>query len=396
MGAGSARPVVSTTTRSSAGIAPLASSSKSFRSASTRSSRVVQHTHPFSRRTVFSSARLRRWWSRPTLPNSLTRTAVLARDGAESTFERRVVLPLPRKPVTTVTGFLAALAPVHWRLIPQRFVQRRAQGRVEWVERPAGEPLGRGPQGAKVPDELGAAFAVAQDVLGPVPVADLEAVVAQYLVRYGRPAGAFASPVAPVFVLRPGVYRRASPVLGVFLRPVYPVDELPAEDTHERRCLLLRVLQALDVGRLAAGLALPKVVGDLLQGHPANTFVGVYVANKAFEHQEVLWSAGHIRVDGRGIDGVVHLAVDPVELVAPELFYVLAPDQRLHPLGGRLGVVDRGPLVPLARPVGSEVVVLQGAVVFVAVLQQDLVRRVRRLPPRRRVAGGLLAGEILY
>jgi hypothetical protein len=60
------------------------------------------------------------------VPNSLTRTAVLARDGAESILERRVVLPLPRKPVTTVTGFLAALAPVHRRLIPRRFVQRRA------------------------------------------------------------------------------------------------------------------------------------------------------------------------------------------------------------------------------------------------------------------------------
>src|SRR5918995_234293 len=291
IGTGSARPVVSMTTRSSRGISPLWSMSRSSMSAPTRSSRVVQHTQPLPSRTVRSSTRRRRWWSSPTSPNSLTRTDVLARDGAESTLERRVVLPLPRKPVTTVTGFLAALAPVHWRLIPQRFVQRRAQGRVEWVERAAGEPLGRGPQGAKVPDELGAAFAVAQDVLGPTPVADLETVVAQYLVRYGRPAGAFASPVAPVFVLRPGDYRRASPVLGVFLRPVYPGDELPAENTHERRCLLLRVFQALDVGGLAAGLALPKVVGDLLQGHPANTFVGVYVANKAFEHQEVLWSA---------------------------------------------------------------------------------------------------------
>jgi hypothetical protein len=37
---------------------------------------------------------------------------VFAIDGGESTFERRVVLPLPRNPVTTVTGFFAVLASV--------------------------------------------------------------------------------------------------------------------------------------------------------------------------------------------------------------------------------------------------------------------------------------------
>ena len=108
--------------------------------------------------------------------------------------------------------------------------------------------------------------------------------MAQHLVGYSRPTGTLAAPVAPVFVLRPGVCRRARPILGMFLRPVYSGDELTAENTHERRRLLLRAFQALDVGRLVTGLALPEVVGDLLQGHPTNTFVSVNVANEAFEH----------------------------------------------------------------------------------------------------------------
>src|SRR5215210_2745159 len=228
MGAGSARPVVSTTTRSSAGITPLASSSKSSRSASTRSSRVVQHTHPLSRRTVFSSARLRRWWSSPTLPNSLTITAVFSRDGAESTLESSVVLPLPRKPVMIVTGFFVALASVHRRITEER----RVQGGVERVERSSGKLPGFEPQGAEVLHQRGASLAVAQDVLPAGPVLDPEAVEAQHLVRYGRPADTLAASEPLVVIPGARVLGGARPALSGPFRPVELGDELPTEHAH--------------------------------------------------------------------------------------------------------------------------------------------------------------------
>ena len=43
-------------------------------------------------------------WSRATAPNSLITTAVSARSGLASTRPRNVVLPLPRKPVSTDRG----------------------------------------------------------------------------------------------------------------------------------------------------------------------------------------------------------------------------------------------------------------------------------------------------
>ncbi len=43
-------------------------------------------------------------WSMPTSPNSLTITAVRAKAGSRRTRPINVVLPLPRKPVTTDTG----------------------------------------------------------------------------------------------------------------------------------------------------------------------------------------------------------------------------------------------------------------------------------------------------
>ena len=98
------------------------------------------------------------------------------KEGAESTLESRVVLPLPRKPVTIVTGLFAVLASPRQHLV---------QGGVERIERPAGELLRRGPQVPEVLHELGAALAVAHEVLTPAPVPDPETVVAQYLVYEG-------------------------------------------------------------------------------------------------------------------------------------------------------------------------------------------------------------------
>ena len=74
------------------------------RSSSARSPRSVQQTQPLASSTVRSSTRRSRWWSMPTSPSSFTITAVSPMSGWASRRESSVVLPLPRNPVTSVTG----------------------------------------------------------------------------------------------------------------------------------------------------------------------------------------------------------------------------------------------------------------------------------------------------
>src|SRR5215211_7159234 len=184
------------TTRSSRGILPLWSMSRSSRRAPTRSSLVVQQTQPLPSRTVRSSTRRRRWWSSPTSPNSLTRTAVLAIDGSVSTLPRSVVLPLPRKPVTTVTGRLVLLPSTSLPVVHRG--QRLPQGGIQGVQRSACQLRRPGPEGAKMLDELRAPFAIAEHVFAPAPILDPQTVMAQYLVRQDHPVSAVAAPVALV------------------------------------------------------------------------------------------------------------------------------------------------------------------------------------------------------
>src|SRR5215210_5125448 len=168
--------------------------SRSSRRAPTRSSLVVQQTQPLPSRTVCSSTRRKRWWSSPTSPNSLTRTAVLAIDGAASTLARRVVLPLPRKPVTTVTGRLVSLSPT--ALSVMRRGQRLAQSRVQGVRRPACQLGRRRPEGAEILDELRSPFAISEHVFAPAPVLYPKPVVTYHLVCQDHPVSAVATPVA--------------------------------------------------------------------------------------------------------------------------------------------------------------------------------------------------------
>src|SRR3712207_5101546 len=231
IGAGSARPVVSTTTRFSRGISSLWSMFKSSMRASTRSSRVVQHTHPLPSRTVRSSTRRRRWWSGPPSPNSLTRTAVSDIEGSNSTLPRSVVFPLPRKPVTTVTGRLVPLSSMVLPVV--RRGQRLLQGGIQGIRRPARQLRDRRPERAEILDEFHASCAIAEHVFAPAPVLDPETVVAQHLVRQGRPMDAVPAPVALVLDRVHAGTGRARPVLDV---PVGPVDLphkiLPAEYAH--------------------------------------------------------------------------------------------------------------------------------------------------------------------
>src|SRR5919205_2918791 len=201
-------------------------SSSSMR-APTRSSRVLQQTHPFPSKTVRSSTRRNRWWSSPTSPNSLTRTAVLAIDGSDSALPRRVVLPLPRKPVTIVTGRLALLSSI------ARRGQRLLQKGIERIQRPARQLRSGGPEGAEILDELRAPGAIAQHVLAPAPVLDPETIVAQHLVRQGCPMVAIAAPITLVLDRVRAGTGRARPVLDVPVGPVdLPHEILPAEHAH--------------------------------------------------------------------------------------------------------------------------------------------------------------------
>src|SRR5947209_3591270 len=68
------------------------------------SPRTVQHRQPLFSSTTSSVAFSTSRWSRPISPNSLTMTAVEAMPGSFSTWFSSVVLPLPRNPVSTVTG----------------------------------------------------------------------------------------------------------------------------------------------------------------------------------------------------------------------------------------------------------------------------------------------------
>src|SRR5918997_4648457 len=352
MGAGSARPVVSTTTLSRRGISPRWSRSRSSSSASTRSSRVVQQTHPLPSSTARSSTRLSRWWSSPTSPNSLTSTAVLDIEGSVRTLPSSVVLPLPRKPVTTVTGRVAR-PPATGLPAPSRggralVCQRLPQGRVERVERPAREPFCGGPERAEVLDELRAPLAVAQHVLAAVPVLELQAVVAQDPVGKYDPVG----PLAPPVTLKGdgvGAGRgSARPVLEVPVGPVNLGDEiLSAEHAHSGKPLGGRPFRCrrvdtvhVDAGvvvRLASRVAPDKVVGDLLHRRPADAVVAVYVVDDALEHEQALRPAAHVRVDGQTVRRVVHLTVDPVELVAPQLLDITRVDEAV---GGRRGLYE--------------------------------------------------------
>ena len=81
-------------------------------SASIRSPRTEQHMQPLASNTVSSVVCAIRSWSRPISPNSLTMTTVPVRSGRRSRRLSSVVLPLPRNPVSTVTGMRSPAAGV--------------------------------------------------------------------------------------------------------------------------------------------------------------------------------------------------------------------------------------------------------------------------------------------
>ena len=85
---------------------------KSFSSAGTKSSATVQHRHPFGSSTMSSLVQpfipqpSMKEPSKPMSPNSLTSTASRRPSAFSKRWRTSVVLPAPRKPVTTVQGTL--------------------------------------------------------------------------------------------------------------------------------------------------------------------------------------------------------------------------------------------------------------------------------------------------
>ena len=96
------------TARVKYGTRPLTRLTNRSVSVLTMSPRTVQHRQPLFSSTISSVALSTSRWSRPISPNSLTMTAVAAMPGCFSTWFSSVVLPLPRNPVSTVTGMRAA------------------------------------------------------------------------------------------------------------------------------------------------------------------------------------------------------------------------------------------------------------------------------------------------
>ena len=82
-------------------------------------------------------------------------------------------MPLPRKPVTSVTGVRSA--------------KSANELRIKRVERPAGEELRLGPQRPEVLDDGGAALPVAKDVDTPSPVVEVQPEVVEDAVHETDP-----------------------------------------------------------------------------------------------------------------------------------------------------------------------------------------------------------------
>src|SRR5699024_726523 len=68
--------------------------------------------------------------------------------------------------------------------------------------------------------------------------------------------------------------------------------------------------------------ATSEVIGDAREGGPFHFRVRVDVLDQSLQHEQDLWASRDIRVNRHRKRGIVHLAVDPVELVAPHLFNV--------------------------------------------------------------------------
>ena len=136
--------------------------------------------------------------------------------------------------------------------------------------------------------------------------------------------------------------------------------------------------------------------------------MGHDVCRQPLQHQQNLRSTADIRVDGDWKHRLVIFPIDKIKLVSPHLLYVsrigetmavrslleehhrrqvvqvpvgrnlhqvrfFSPYQGVHPILGRLGVVDFGPAVTLPHIIAFKIPMHQTVVVLYAVLLQQLV-----------------------
>src|SRR5690606_40609945 len=74
-------------------------------------------------------------------------------------------------------------------------------------------------------------------------------------------------------------------------------------------------------------LALPrmttvKIIRDVIHGHKAHAFMLLHITYQTLQHQKHLGPPRHIGVYGDREDGVVILAIHPVELITPHFLQV--------------------------------------------------------------------------
>src|SRR5207248_1333994 len=74
-------------------------------------------------------------------------------------------------------------------------------------------------------------------------------------------------------------------------------------------------------------IAPAEVVGDRFAGHPAHALMLIDVVDEALVHRQYLGPPTHVGVDGQLVHRVVVVPVDPVKLIAPQLFDVARIDK---------------------------------------------------------------------
>src|SRR5579883_488295 len=153
-----------------------------------RSPRTAQQTQPFPSSKVLSATSCNRWWSSPISPNSLTRTAVSERQGSRSNLRSRVVLPLPRKPVTILIGVRAAYSAI------SPLLQGGEELVLERIADPSAQALRLRPELAEIVDDRRAAGMARQHIGISRPVGQAQPVMPQDRVEEAQPVLSLTQP----------------------------------------------------------------------------------------------------------------------------------------------------------------------------------------------------------
>src|SRR5580700_1701305 len=180
----------------------------------------------------------------------------------------------------------------------------------------------------------------------------------------------------------------------------------------------------------AERIALAEVFCDLLEGGPADAVMAADVFDQPLEHHDDLRPAANVRMDGEAERGIVHLAVDPVELLAPQVLDVARIDKAVtvrgffdehhrrqivdvpvcgnfneidflavlkgfHPVFRMLGIVDQRPAIADPRVKWLKVSIALAVIIFKPVFLEERCSRGGHLPPWRHIAARLLPAELL-